>query len=160
MSAIELKNLHKSYGNHVALRGISFSVNEGEVVGFLGPNGAGKSTAMKILTGYLTPTDGSAAIHGIDVLTNPIAAQEKIGYLPENAPIYPDMRVADYLDYIGRIRKLGSASRARAIDKVAEQCAIQDTLQILKVSLQDGAGERRKREDTSVEQVILPMNLV
>jgi len=142
MSAIELKNLHKSYGNHVALRGISFSVNEGEVVGFLGPNGAGKSTAMKILTGYLTPTDGSAAIHGIDVLTNPIAAQEKIGYLPENAPIYPDMRVADYLDYIGRIRKLGSASRARAIDKVAEQCAIQDRLRQAVRELSKGYRQR------------------
>lgn len=128
MSAIALTNLHKSYGNHVALRGISFTVDEGEVVGFLGPNGAGKSTAMKILTGYLAPSDGSASIHGIDVLSNPIAAQEKIGYLPENAPVYPDMRVADYLDYIGRIRKMGTASRARAIAKVAEQCAIQDRL--------------------------------
>jgi len=128
MSAIALKNLHKSYGNHVALRGISFSVNEGEVLGFLGPNGAGKSTALKILTGYLAPTRGAAFIHGIDVLSNPIAAQEKIGYLPENAPIYPDMRVADYLNYIGRIRKMGTVSRARAIEKVAEQCAIQDRL--------------------------------
>jgi ABC-2 type transport system ATP-binding protein len=142
MSAIELKNLHKSYGNHVALRGITFSVSEGEVVGFLGPNGAGKSTAMKILTGYLAPSEGTASIHGIDVLTSPIAAQERIGYLPENAPIYPDMRVADYLDYIGRIRKLGSASRARAIDRVAEQCAIQDRLKQAVRELSKGYRQR------------------
>ena len=120
MSAIELRDLHKSYGDHVALRGISFTVDEGEVVGFLGPNGAGKSTAMKILTGFLAPSGGQAFIHGVDVLADPITAQQKLGYLPENAPIYADMRVRDYLDYIGRIRSLGRAERARAIERVAE----------------------------------------
>ena len=128
MAAIELRNLHKSYGSHVALRGISFTINEGEVVGFLGPNGAGKSTAMKILTGFLSPSDGQALIHGTDVLAEPIVAQKQIGYLPENAPVYADMRVREYLDYIAKIRGLGSAEKTRAIERVAEQCAITDRL--------------------------------
>ena len=122
--AIEIDDLQKSYGRHVALRGISFAVDEGEVVGFLGPNGAGKSTAMKILTGFISPSGGTAKVAGVDVVEDPISAQQQIGYLPENAPIYPDMRVRDYLDYVGRVRGLGTASRATAIDKVAQQCGI------------------------------------
>ena len=82
MSAIQVQALHKSYGGHQALRGIDFEVNEGEIVGFLGPNGAGKSTAMKILTGFLSPTSGSARIFNTDVLTQPIPARKQIGYLP------------------------------------------------------------------------------
>lgn len=128
MSAIQVRELHKSYGNHVALRGISFEVNEGEVVGFLGPNGAGKSTAMKIITGFLAPSGGSAAIQGHDVLLSPIEARGKIGYLPENAPIYPDMVVRDFLEYVGRVRGLGRAERATAIERVADQCGIPDRL--------------------------------
>ena len=128
MPAIEVQDLHKSYGAHVALRGISFSVNEGEVVGFLGPNGAGKSTAMKILTGFLSPTSGIARVMGHETLNDPIEARRKIGYLPENAPIYPDMRVRDYLDYVGRVRELGRAECARAIVRVAQQCGIEDRL--------------------------------
>ncbi|MEL6348349.1 MAG: ATP-binding cassette domain-containing protein [Myxococcota bacterium] len=142
MAAIELRELHKSYGTHVALRGISFTVDEGEVVGFLGPNGAGKSTAMKILTGYLAPSNGQAFIHGTDVLADPITAQRKIGYLPENAPIYSDMRVHDYLDYIGRLRELGRAERSRAIERVARQCAITDRLQQSVSELSKGYRQR------------------
>jgi ABC-2 type transport system ATP-binding protein len=128
MSAIEVDELHKSYGAHVALRGISFTVDEGEVVGFLGPNGAGKSTAMKILTGYLSPSGGTTRVMGHDTLADPISAQQHIGYLPENAPIYLDMRVRDYLHYIGQVRGLGKAERTRAIEKVADQCGIPDRL--------------------------------
>ena len=128
MHAIAIEDLKKSYGRHEALRGISFTVDEGEVVGFLGPNGAGKSTAMKILTGFLAPTGGSASVLGHDVLGDPIAAQRTIGYLPENAPIYTDMRVNDFLDYTARIRGLGRAERARAIGRVAGECGIKDRL--------------------------------
>ena len=127
-SAIEVKDLHKSYGDHVALRGISFHVKEGEVVGFLGPNGAGKSTAMKIITGFIAPSAGAASIRGFDVLEAPIEARSLIGYLPENAPIYPDMRVRDYLNYVGQIRGLGTAERERAIERVTGECAITDRL--------------------------------
>jgi len=124
MPAIEVRDLRKNYGDHVALRGISFSVEQGEVVGFLGPNGAGKSTAMKILTGFIAPTGGQAFVDGHETLADPIAAQKRIGYLPEHAPIYLDMRVRDFLDYVGKIRGLGRVERARAIERVAEQCGI------------------------------------
>ena len=127
-AALEVEDLHKSYGSHVALRGIHFSIDEGEVVGFLGPNGAGKSTAMKILTGFLAPTSGSARVRGFETLAHPIAAQSCMGYLPENAPIYPDMRVRDYLRYVGRIRGLGRAEMARAIERVSEECGIDERL--------------------------------
>lgn len=128
MSAIQVHDLHKSYGNHVALRGIHFKINHGEVVGFLGPNGAGKTTAMRILTGYLSPSAGHTKVEGHDVLEDPIAAQSCIGYLPENAPIYRDMMVHAFLDYVARVRGLGRAERARGIDRVAHQCGIADRL--------------------------------
>jgi len=142
MPAIVLDNIHKSYGSHIALRGLSFSVDEGEVVGFLGPNGAGKSTAMKILTGFLAPTNGHAHVHGVNVLAHPIEAQKHIGYLPENAPIYPDMQVGEYLNYVGQIRRLGTAERSRAIVKVSEQCAITDRLRQSVGALSKGYRQR------------------
>ncbi|MCB9780104.1 MAG: ATP-binding cassette domain-containing protein [Alphaproteobacteria bacterium] len=126
--AIEVVDLQKHYGSLQALRGVSFRIDHGEVVGFLGPNGAGKSTAMKCLTGYIAPTGGAARIQGHDVLTEPTAARRLLGYLPENAPLYTDMRVRDYLDYVGRVRGLGESERARAIDKAAERCGIQERL--------------------------------
>ncbi len=128
MSAIEVHDLEKHYGEHRALKGISFTVDEGEVLGFLGPNGAGKSTAMKILTGYIAPTAGRAMVGGFEVLADPIAAQRAIGYLPEHAPVYLDMRVRDYLNYIGNVRNLGKNELARAIDRVAAQCGIEPRL--------------------------------
>lgn len=128
MAAIEVSDLRKHYGALQALQGISFRVEPGEVVGFLGPNGAGKSTAMKVLTGFIAPTAGTARVMGHDVLTDSLQARQHLGYLPENAPIYADMRVRDYLDYVGRIRGLGGAERDRAIDRVAGQCGIGDRL--------------------------------
>src|SRR5689334_17045290 len=94
---IEARDLHKNYGTTRAVAGISFSVSKGEVVGFLGPNGAGKSTTMKMLTGYLRPTSGSAVICGYDVGDEPLLARERLGYLPENAPLYDEMMVIDFL---------------------------------------------------------------
>ena len=128
MPAIAVRDLKKSYGAHVALRGINFSIEHGEVVGFLGPNGAGKSTAMKILTGYLTPSAGDASVEGYDVLTEPIQARAAIGYLPESAPLYTDMRVEDYLEFVGQVRGLGDAERTSAIARVASLCGIADRL--------------------------------
>ena len=128
MPAIEVQDLHKSYGDHIALRGISFSVEAGEVVGFLGPNGAGKTTAMRILTSYFSPSAGSARIEGHDVLSSSIEARRCIGYLPESAPIYRDMRVHDFLNYIGQMRGMGTAERARGIDRVALQCGLSDRM--------------------------------
>ncbi len=128
MSAIEVTDLKKSYGSREALRGVSFSVQPGEVVGFLGPNGAGKSTAMKILTGYISPTSGSARIDGFDVLEDPLLARSRLGYLPEHAPLYLDMRVIDYLRYMGEVRGLARAALSRAIDQVATDCGITERL--------------------------------
>ena len=150
MHAIQIDDLQKSYGRHIALRGISFSVDEGEVVGFLGPNGAGKSTAMKIITGFISPSGGTALVAGVDVVADPIAAQQRIGYLPENAPIYPDMRIRDYLDYVGRVRGLGKASRATAIAKVAEQCGITPRL-----GMQVGELSKGYRQRVGLAQALL-----
>lgn len=102
---IEVKNLSKSYGNKKAVDDISFKVNESEILGFLGPNGAGKSTTMNILTGYLSSTQGVAEINGIDILTDPIAAKKNIGYLPEHPPLYTDMTVWEYLDFVYSLKK-------------------------------------------------------
>jgi ABC-2 type transport system ATP-binding protein len=124
MQAITVDTLSKSYGAHQAVNNISFTISKGEVVGFLGPNGAGKSTTLKILTGFLSPTKGTAHINGINVLESPITAQQNMGYLPENAPLYPDMTVIEYLQYIANIRGMGKAEKQRAIEKISGQCQI------------------------------------
>ena len=103
---IEVSNLAKHYGDKAALDGISFTVNEGEILGFLGPNGAGKTTTMNILTGYLSSTEGTAKVGGFDLLDNPIEAKKLIGYLPENPPLYMDMTVKDYLGFVYDLKKV------------------------------------------------------
>lgn len=102
---IEVKNLSKHFGDKKAVDGISFTVDDGEILGFLGPNGAGKSTTMNILTGYISSTDGVALIDGIDILENPIKAKQKIGYLPEQPPLYVDMTVKEYLCFVYDLKK-------------------------------------------------------
>ena len=102
---IEVKNLTKKYGSHVAVNNISFEVNEGEILGFLGPNGAGKSTTMNILTGYLSATNGTVSINGHDILEEPNEAKANIGYLPEQPPLYPDMTVREYLNFMYDLKK-------------------------------------------------------
>ncbi len=129
MHTISVQSLCKFYGNssktsQAAVRDLSFDVSKGQVVGFLGPNGAGKSTTLKILTGYLAPSSGAAFINGTNVLENPIQAQQQIGYLPENAPLYPDMTVYEYLQYIANIRGMGRSEQLRAIEHISRQCQI------------------------------------
>src|SRR6202789_2417606 len=104
--SIEVKDLVKIYGEQKALDSISFTVGKGEIVGFLGPNGAGKSTTMKILTGYLGQDSGEARIFGISVNERPLETKQKIGYLPEATPLYPDMYVREYLEFIADIHKV------------------------------------------------------
>jgi len=125
---IEAVNLRKRYGETQALRGISFQIERGEVVGLLGPNGAGKTTAMKILVGCLLPTEGSARVAGHDVVEEPLAVQEKIGYLPENAPLYHDMLVQEYLSFTADMRGLDPAASRQRIARVARDCAIEGVL--------------------------------
>ena len=119
---IEATNLSKRYGDIAAVDGVSFSVERGEVVGFLGPNGAGKTTTMRMLTGFLPPTDGTARICGHDIFEEPLEARRAIGYLPETPPLYPEMTVSSYVDYVARIkdvprreRRAQGGARARAL---------------------------------------------
>lgn len=127
---IEVRDLRKSYGSFEALRGITFSVAAGEVVGFLGPNGAGKTTAMKILTGYLRPTSGTARVGGCDVLEDPLGARRRVGYLPESAPLYSDMQVREYLRFIADARRIPRGERKARMGEVAERCGIREVLAI------------------------------
>jgi ABC-2 type transport system ATP-binding protein len=123
---IEVQDLTKSYGPRLAVDGISFSVPRGEILGFLGPNGAGKSTTMRILTGYLSATTGTASIAGFDVFQNPLEVRRRIGYLPENNPLYNEMRVSDYLRLCCQLRGVAPARRARRIDYALEACGLGD----------------------------------
>ena len=125
---LQVKNLKKRFGGFEAVKGVSFGVAAGEVLGFLGPNGAGKSTTMRMITGFLPPTDGSAVICGHDITTDPIAAKAALGYLPESAPSYKAMAVRDYLKFIAEVRGLKDVKRAVAdviakakLEKVAGQ---------------------------------------
>ncbi len=142
MATIEVDRLVRKYGAHVAVDGISFSVERGQIVGFLGPNAAGKTTTMKVLTGYLAPTSGRARVDGLDVLEDSIGVRRRIGYLPESAPIYRDMEVGGYLDFVARVRGLARAERAAAIQRVAEQCGIGDRLGQDIASLSKGFRQR------------------
>ncbi len=120
-SMVEVKNLRKEFGPVTAVDDISFRVDRGEVLGFLGPNGAGKSTTMKIITGFLAPTSGTAVIVGDDISLRPIAVKRRIGYLPEGAPAYPDMTPARFLDFVAEVRGLRGQEKARRIaDTVAK----------------------------------------
>jgi ABC-2 type transport system ATP-binding protein len=119
MEAIEIHKLSKSYGHVRALSGVSFKIEPGEVIGLLGPNGAGKTTLMKILTGYLEPDTGDVRVHGIDVITNALAAQRRIGYLPESAPLYGEMLVQEYLEMMAEMRGVApNRRRARMIEVI------------------------------------------
>jgi len=125
---VEARALRKDYGATRAVDGISFEVSRGEVVGFLGPNGAGKSTTMKMLTGYLSPTAGSAVVGGIDVAQDPLAAKRLIGYLPENAPLYEDMMVIEFLNYVADIRGLVGTARHDRLETVCRRCGLREVL--------------------------------
>lgn len=115
---IEISHLTKKFDSFTAVDDLSFTVKEGEVLGFLGPNGAGKSTTMKVITGFLAPTSGSVRVDGHDIEADPLAVKTLIGYLPEGAPSYPDMTTLEFLDFIAEIRGFSGAEKQRRIDKV------------------------------------------
>src|SRR5256886_8479242 len=111
---IKVQGLTKRYARTVAVQQISFQVQKGQIVGFLGPNGAGKTTTMRMLTCFLPPTDGTATVAGFDILEQPLEVKRRIGYLPETPPLYPEMRVTEYLNFVGRLKGLaGSELRER-----------------------------------------------
>ncbi len=125
---IEVKDLRKSYGTVEALRGVSFRIGDGEIVGLLGPNGAGKTTTMKILTGYFQPTEGHASVNGLDVVADTVAAQAQVGYLPENAPIYLDMVVQEYLQLMAELRQVPIADRRPLLSEAVHATGLAEQL--------------------------------
>src|SRR3972149_1798989 len=123
---IQVQNLTKRYGNLVAIDNVSFRVGQGEILGFLGPNGAGKTTTMRIISGYMPPTDGTVRVGDFDVLEDPIKAKRQIGYLPENPPLYNDMTVQGYLDFVADIKNVSGKNKKAKIDLAMERCGITD----------------------------------
>ncbi len=138
---IQVKNLSKKYGSHVAVSDVSFTVNDGEILGFLGPNGAGKSTTMNIITGYLSATTGSVSIDGYDILDNPNEAKMRIGYLPEQPPLYLDMTVKEYLGFIYDLKKV-KFPKTPHIDEICHLVKINDVKNRLIKNLSKGYRQR------------------
>jgi ABC-2 type transport system ATP-binding protein len=139
---IEARDLSKRYGDLVAVDRVSFSVEAGEVVGFLGPNGAGKTTAMRILTGFLPPSDGTAVISGHDIFADPLAARRSVGYLPEAPPLYPEMDVQGYLHYIARIKDVPRRTRGEAVDSAIRRCGLAEVRRRVIGALSKGFRQR------------------
>ena len=123
---IEVQHLTKQYGDFTAVNNISFKVERGEILGFLGPNGAGKTTTMRVLTGYMPPSEGKAIVAGYDVVEKPLEAKKRIGYLPETPPLYPDMTVGEYLLFCSRIKGVAAADRKARIGVVMERTRVSD----------------------------------
>ena len=123
---IKVENLVKTFGTKRAVNGVSFTVERGEVLGFLGPNGAGKSTTMRMLTGFIPPTEGRITVGGHDISEHPIAAKKLIGYLPESAPAYTDMTVSGFLSFAAELRGLRGDAKKRAVDRAVEMCFLEN----------------------------------
>jgi ABC-2 type transport system ATP-binding protein len=121
---IEVRNLVKRYGNHTAVDHLSFTVDKGQVLGFLGPNGAGKSTTMNIITGYISATEGTVTVNGLDVFDEPEEVKKMIGYLPEFPPLYPDMTVREYLNFVADIKKVKKSEKKQMIEDIMEDTKI------------------------------------
>ena len=139
---IEVNHLTKRYARHEAVRGISFSVAQGEIVGFLGPNGAGKTTTLRMLTGYLPPTSGTATIAGHDIFRHSLEARRKIGYMPENVPLYDDMRVREYLKFRAQLKGLSNGDTRRRVGEVLDTCGLDGVKRKMIKTLSKGFRQR------------------
>ena len=139
---IEAEKLTKYYEKVAAIEDVSFTVEKGEIVGFLGPNGAGKTTTMRILTGFLPPSSGTARVAGYDILTNSLQVRRRIGYLPEAVPLYTDMKVAAYLEFVAEVKGLERRERRRSVGQIMEKCRIVDVQRMLIGSLSRGYRQR------------------
>jgi len=149
---IEVTNLTKRYAGRTALSGISFSVARGEIVGLLGPNGAGKSTTMRILSGFMPATSGTVRIGGYDVFHQSEEARLRIGYMPENNPLYPEMRVREYLKFRARLKGLGWRKSRQRVNTVMEQCALEDVGRRIIGQLSKGYKQRVGLADALVHE--------
>ena len=139
---IEVKNLTKRYGSHLAVDDLSFTVEKGQIYGFLGPNGAGKSTTMNIMTGYLGATKGTVLINGHDILKEPQEARKCIGYLPEQPPLYMEMTVSEYLKFAAELKKIPRSERETQIDKVVRMARLRDVMDRMIQNLSKGFRQR------------------
>ena len=139
---IEVEHLSKTYGSTAAIADVSFSVESGEILGFLGPNGAGKTTTMRILSGYLPASSGTARIAGLDVHENSMGVRQRIGYLPENPPLYPEMTVEGFLFFVARIKQVSAGDRARQVTSAIERCGLVDKRKVLIRKLSKGFRQR------------------
>jgi ABC-2 type transport system ATP-binding protein len=139
---IKVERLSKRYARNVAVDNVSFEVEKGQIVGFLGPNGAGKTTTMRILTCFLPPTAGEANVAGFDVLKQPMEVKKRIGYLPETPPLYPDMEVGEYLEFVGRLKGIARGDLARRVAEAMERCAVADVRNKLIQKLSKGYRQR------------------
>jgi ABC-2 type transport system ATP-binding protein len=139
---IAVENLSKRYAGGEAVKGISFAVDKGEVVGFLGPNGAGKSTTMRMITGYLPATDGKIEVAGAKLPEQSLQVRERIGYMPENVPLYPEMRVEEFLEYRGRLKRVGRGEIAGRTDLVLDQCGLAEVRRKIIGTLSKGFRQR------------------
>ncbi|MBV6627737.1 MAG: ABC transporter ATP-binding protein [Rivularia sp. (in: Bacteria)] len=139
---IEVEHLNKVYGSASAIEDVTFNVEEGEILGFLGPNGAGKTTTMRILTGYLPATSGTARIAGFDVHEDSLAVRQKIGYLPENPPLYPEMSVQGFLFFVARIKGISAGDRKAKVAAAMERCNLTDKRHVLIRKLSKGYRQR------------------
>ncbi|MDR0312005.1 MAG: ABC transporter ATP-binding protein [Treponema sp.] len=139
---IEVTNLVRRYGPHIAVNHANFKIEKGEIVGFLGPNGAGKSTTMNILTGYLSSTEGTVKVGGMDILEHPMEIKKKIGYLPENPPLYMDMTVSDYLSFTGDIKKIPKSEKQDRMNRIMATVGIEDVSKRLIKNLSKGYKQR------------------
>ena len=139
---IEVKNVTKKYGKAVAVEDISFSINDGEIVGLLGPNGAGKSTTMNILTGYIEQTSGDVTIEGYNTLKKPKKAKKQIGYMPEGVPLYTDLTVKEFVTYMAELKQVERKTRKERVEKVIEQTGLKDVENKLTKNLSRGYKQR------------------
>jgi ABC-2 type transport system ATP-binding protein len=152
---IQVENLTTRYAGGEAVRGITFSVEKGEVVGFLGPNGAGKSTTMRMLTGYLPPTDGKIEVAGAKLPQESLLVRQRIGYMPENVPLYPEMRVEEFLEYRGRLKRVTRGEIAHRVGLVLDQCGLTDVRKKVIGSLSKGFRQRVGLADALVHNPML-----
>ena len=139
---IKVDGLTKRYDRTVAVNNVTFQVAKGQIVGFLGPNGAGKTTTMRILTGFMPPTEGHAEVAGFDVQKQPQEVKRRIGYLPESPPLYPEMEVEEYLTFVGRLKGIASSDLPHRVKDVSERCAVTDVSKKLISKLSKGYRQR------------------
>jgi len=139
---IKVEGLTKRYARTVAVDNISFEVEKGQIVGFLGPNGAGKTTTMRVLTCFLPPSEGKASVAGFDVLENPMEVKKRIGYLPETPPLYPEMEVVEYLNFVGKLKGIESKELRARVDEIMRRCAVFDVRNKLISKLSKGYRQR------------------